>query len=64
VLDQVESQDDPAAVRGALASLLSDPGYRGAAEKLRDEMASMPTPAQVAGELLALARHSVANAPV
>jgi UDP:flavonoid glycosyltransferase YjiC (YdhE family) len=58
VLDQVESQDDPAAVAGALESLLSDPGYRGATEKLRGEMAVMPAPAQVAGELLALALHS------
>jgi UDP:flavonoid glycosyltransferase YjiC (YdhE family) len=63
LLDQVESQDDPAAVRGALESLLSDPVYRAAAGELRSEMAGMPTPAQVTGELLALARHSVENAP-
>jgi UDP:flavonoid glycosyltransferase YjiC (YdhE family) len=63
VLDRVETQDDPATVRAALESLLSDPGYRRASGKLRGEMAGMPTPAQVAGELLTLASHSVENAP-
>jgi UDP:flavonoid glycosyltransferase YjiC (YdhE family) len=35
----------PALVREAVAAVLEDPGYRSAAERLRDEIAALPAPA-------------------
>jgi UDP:flavonoid glycosyltransferase YjiC (YdhE family) len=41
-LDAVEAT--PETMRAAVAAVLSDPGYRQAAERLRDEIAAMPAP--------------------
>jgi hypothetical protein len=49
VLDAVQAT--PATVREAVATVLADPAYRRAAERLRDEIAAQPEPAQ-AGTLL------------
>jgi glycosyltransferase len=45
-------QDDPEAVRGAVERLLDEPGYRKAAQELQAEMAGMPSPGQVAAEVV------------
>lgn len=54
-LDDDEKQCDPGRLSGALSALLTDAGHRRAAEKLRDEMEAMPSPAQVAADLTDLA---------
>jgi len=51
-IDGATEQSDPAALSAALGSLLDDSGQRRAAEKLRHEMESMPSPATVAAELI------------
>lgn len=43
VLDAVEAT--PAGVRDVVATVLADPGYRRAAERMRDEIAALPGPA-------------------
>ena len=42
---------DPAMIRDRLADLLSTPGYRAAAGRLRREIQRQPSPIQIAGEL-------------
>ncbi|SDW69779.1 UDP:flavonoid glycosyltransferase YjiC, YdhE family [Amycolatopsis xylanica] len=54
-VDTADEQDDPAVLRAALGTLLGEPGYRHAAGDLRAAMAAMPSPAEVARELGALA---------
>lgn len=54
-LYDAQSQNDPAAIRGALLALLEEPGYRETAAKLRAEAEAMPSPAEVAVELEKLA---------
>jgi glycosyltransferase len=51
-LDQLADQDDPGTLRDALDALLSEPGYRKAAQELGREMATMPSPQQVATGLV------------
>jgi UDP:flavonoid glycosyltransferase YjiC (YdhE family) len=53
VLDAVEAT--PESVRAAVATVLADPGYRRAAERLRDEIASLPEPAHAVALLERLA---------
>jgi glycosyltransferase len=55
-IDDAVAQCDPAGLTGALSALLTEPGHRRAAEKLRDEMQAMPSPARVAADLTNLAR--------
>ena len=43
----------PGAVRDAVQLILKDETYRGAAARIRDEIAAMPSPAAVAAELSA-----------
>ncbi|WP_432840338.1 nucleotide disphospho-sugar-binding domain-containing protein [Dactylosporangium sp. CA-092794] len=47
MLDEAETQNDPAAVRDAVRAVLEDPAHRKSAEQLRDEIKEMPTPADV-----------------
>ncbi|WHM36514.1 glycosyltransferase [Streptomyces sp. BPTC-684] len=51
-LDDVAGQDDAELVRDSVALLLDKPEYRTAAEGLGREIAAMPTPAEVAMDLL------------
>ena len=43
VLDAVDAT--PETVRAAVATVLADPSYRRAAERMRDEIAALPDPA-------------------
>ncbi|NKZ01360.1 activator-dependent family glycosyltransferase [Nocardiopsis dassonvillei subsp. albirubida] len=43
---------DPASVSGALARLLGEPGFRRGAERLREDMTALPSPASVAEQLV------------
>jgi UDP:flavonoid glycosyltransferase YjiC (YdhE family) len=43
VLDPIEAT--PGTVRAAVTAVLGDPGYRRAAERIRDEFAALPDPA-------------------
>jgi UDP:flavonoid glycosyltransferase YjiC (YdhE family) len=45
----------PAEIRESVLQLLAEPGYRVAAEDLRDEMAHRPTPAALVADLEKLA---------
>ncbi|MYT74273.1 MULTISPECIES: nucleotide disphospho-sugar-binding domain-containing protein [unclassified Streptomyces] len=45
-------QDDPRVVRQALDALLSDPRHAASARRLGTEMAAMPSPAEVAADLV------------
>jgi UDP:flavonoid glycosyltransferase YjiC (YdhE family) len=60
-LDQLADQDDPGTLRDALEALLSEPGYRKAAQKLGREMATMPSPQQVANGLIVRASELVGH---
>lgn len=51
-----ERQDDADVACGAWDSVLSEPGWCGAATEPRDETAALPTPVQVVGESRALGR--------
>ncbi|WP_329038168.1 glycosyltransferase [Streptomyces sp. NBC_00178] len=51
----VGDQVSPEEVAAAVERLLSDPGFTVAAQRLRDEIAAMPTPAEVAAQLVAAA---------
>ncbi len=53
VLDAVEAT--PESVRAAVAAVLADPGYRRAAERMRDEIAALPEPAHAVALLERLA---------
>src|SRR5204862_7509859 len=58
-----ELQDNPASaevIRDAVARLLADPAYRQAATRLRAEIESQPTPADLVPALTALARTAAA----
>ncbi|MFD5342471.1 nucleotide disphospho-sugar-binding domain-containing protein [Streptomyces anulatus] len=55
VLDDAETQSDPAALSSALSALLTDSAHWEAARELRAEMAGMPSPARVAEDLTRLA---------
>lgn len=50
-----ELQDDPEAVRDGVARLLTTPSHTAAARKLADEMAALPSPADMVGTLEELA---------
>ncbi|MFF0458862.1 nucleotide disphospho-sugar-binding domain-containing protein [Streptomyces mexicanus] len=54
-LDEAETQNDPAAIHAALRAVLDEPGYTKGAHQLRDEIASMATPADLVPELEELA---------
>lgn len=54
MLDEAETQNDPAAIRDALRAVLDDAAYRKGIEQVREEMAQMPTPAEVVAILEAL----------
>jgi UDP:flavonoid glycosyltransferase YjiC (YdhE family) len=45
----------PRAIRSAVEQLLTDRGLRAAAERVRDEIASMPGPEQVARRVVSIA---------
>ncbi|MEZ3182536.1 DUF1205 domain-containing protein [Streptomyces pimonensis] len=62
-LDTAQAQDDPARLREAVEQLLTDPGYAKTAGELRQEMADMPTPAEVVAVLERLARGTGLRAP-
>jgi UDP:flavonoid glycosyltransferase YjiC (YdhE family) len=53
VLDAVSVT--PESLRAALRTVLADPAYRRNAERLRDEIAALPEPAQIIGLLERLA---------
>ena len=59
VLDAVEAT--PETVRVAVTTILEDPGYRRAAERLRDEIAALPGPAHA---LLLLERLAAEKRPI
>lgn len=54
-LDEAHLQNDPGQIRDALRAVLDEPAYTGAAGRLREEMATMPTPAQLVPVLEELA---------
>lgn len=51
VLDTATDQDNPAAIRAALESMLGEPAHRKAAGELADAIAAMPSPATVVAGL-------------
>ncbi|MFF3333570.1 nucleotide disphospho-sugar-binding domain-containing protein [Streptomyces sp. NPDC002888] len=55
-LETAPEQDDPARIAGALTELLAEPRYAKAAEGLGREMAEMPAPSQIVGDLERLVR--------
>jgi UDP:flavonoid glycosyltransferase YjiC (YdhE family) len=52
-------QRTAATVRTALQALLTEPGYRAAADRLHAEMLATPAPAQILPDLMALAGHNL-----
>lgn len=54
-LDEAAAQNDPHEIHAALSAVLDDPEHARAAAKLRDEMAAVPTPAQLVPVLEELA---------
>ncbi|MEQ4303839.1 nucleotide disphospho-sugar-binding domain-containing protein [Plantactinospora sp. B6F1] len=56
-IDDAARQNDPAALRAALAALLEDDSYAKAARELGREMRDQPTPARIAADLERLARN-------
>jgi UDP:flavonoid glycosyltransferase YjiC (YdhE family) len=50
-LDDAAAQDDPRRLREALDAVVRDPSLARAAEGLRQSVAAMPSPAQVAADL-------------
>ncbi|MFJ9863610.1 nucleotide disphospho-sugar-binding domain-containing protein [Streptomyces sp. NPDC101165] len=55
VLGEAEPQNDPALVRAAVTDVLTDDRYRKSARELRDDMAAMPSPAEIVADLERLA---------
>ncbi|MFJ5528958.1 nucleotide disphospho-sugar-binding domain-containing protein [Streptomyces sp. NPDC093261] len=55
VLGEAEPQNDPARIRAAVTEVLSDERYLKSARELGDDMAAMPSPAQVVADLERLA---------
>jgi UDP:flavonoid glycosyltransferase YjiC (YdhE family) len=56
-LTDAASQNDPRAIRTAVGRLLTEPSFRVAATRLRDQAEALPDPRQVASELEELAGH-------
>lgn len=62
VLDTFEAQRDPERIRDALATLVSGPAHRAAAQRLAAEMRQTPPPASLIPELASLTRRRTPRA--
>lgn len=47
------AEQDPATIAAAVQRVLAEPGFTGAARRIRDEVEAMPSPEQVAARLVA-----------